>query len=125
MTLYWTVYLLTWTIIPVLQEWEDSGDFSSKDRLKRSFRNNGIFYLYMLVGAVASLGLLVWFDLAGDMGLITYLKALASTFGIFLEMVLMGYAMVEIPRTHWRTGDLVQEVKYLKFRISESEDNLN
>jgi hypothetical protein len=25
--LYWSVYLLTWTIIPVLQEWEDAGDF--------------------------------------------------------------------------------------------------
>ena len=25
--LYWLVYLLTWTIIPVLQEWEDAADF--------------------------------------------------------------------------------------------------
>ncbi len=24
--LYWLVYILTWTIIPVLQEWEDAGD---------------------------------------------------------------------------------------------------
>ena len=24
--LYWLVYLLTWTIIPLLQEWEDAGD---------------------------------------------------------------------------------------------------
>ena len=24
--MYWTVYILTWTIIPVLQEWENSGD---------------------------------------------------------------------------------------------------
>ena len=118
MLLYWTVYILTWTIIPVLQEWENSGDLSSTDRLKRSLKVNGVFYLYMLIGAVVSLGVLVWLDLSGDMGLITYLKALASTFGIFLEMVLMGYAMVEVPKTHWRTGDLVQEVKYLKFRIS-------
>jgi intergrase/recombinase len=25
--LYWSVYILTWTIIPILQEWEDAGDF--------------------------------------------------------------------------------------------------
>ena len=24
--LYWLVYLLTWTVIPLLQEWEDAGD---------------------------------------------------------------------------------------------------
>lgn len=74
----------------------------------------------MLVGALVSLGLLIWFDLAGDMGLVTYLKSLASAWGIFLEMVLMGYALVEIPKTHWRTGDVVQEVKYLRFRVSEA-----
>lgn len=66
---------------------------------------NGLFYLYMLIGAIVSLGALIWFDLAGDMGLVTYLKSLASAWGIFLEMVLMGYALVEIPRTHWRTGN--------------------
>ena len=27
--LYWSVYLLTWTVIPVLQEWEDAGDLKS------------------------------------------------------------------------------------------------
>lgn len=83
---------------------------------------NGIFYLYMLIGALASLGALIWFDLAGDMKLVTYLKSLASAWGIFLEMVLMGYALVEIPKTHWRTGNIVEEVKYLRFRVAEAED---
>ena len=82
--MYWSVYILTWTIIPVLQEWENSGDFKSSDRLKRSLKVNGLFYLYMIIGAIVSLGALIWFDLAGDMGLITYLKSLASAWGIFL-----------------------------------------
>lgn len=120
--LYWTVYLLTWTIIPVLQEWENSGDLNSMDRLKRSLKSNGIFYLYMLVGGVVFLVIMILLDVAGDMGLITYLKCLASAFGMFLLMLLMGYGMVEIPRSHWRTGDLTAEVKYLHGRIKSSED---
>lgn len=67
-----------------------------------------MFYLYMIIGAIVSLVILIWLDLSGDMSLITYLKSLASAWGIFLEMVLMGYALVEIPRTHWRTGNIVQ-----------------
>ena len=104
--LYWVVYLLTWTIIPVLQEWENSGDLSSMDRLKRSLKSNGVFYLYMLVGGIVGLVLLMLVNAAGDMGLMTYLKSLASAFGMFLLMLLLGYGMVEIPKSHWRTGDL-------------------
>ena len=92
--LYWSVYILTWTIIPILQEWENSGDLKSSDRMKRSFKVNGIFYLYMLVGAIIILIPLIYFDIGGGMGLITYLKCLATCWGIFLQMVMMGYAIV-------------------------------
>ncbi len=46
---YWAVYLLTWTLIPVLQGQEDAGDLDKNARLKRSLRSNGLFYLTMLV----------------------------------------------------------------------------
>lgn len=92
------------------------------DRLKRSLKSNGVFYVYMLVGAVVFLIILIMINAAGDMGLITFLKCLASAFGMFLLMILLGYGMVEIPRTHWRTGDLSMEVKYLHHRISDCEN---
>lgn len=92
--LYWSVYLLTWTIIPVLQEWENSGDLNSMDRLKRSLKVNGIFYLYMIIGGIIILIPLVIFNVGGDMGLVTYLKCLATCWGILLQMVMMGYSIV-------------------------------
>lgn len=88
------MYLLTWTIIPVLQEWENSGDLKSSDRLKRSLKVNGIFYLYMAIGGAIVLALLIFFDVGGDMGLLTFLKCLATCWGIFLQMVMMGFAIV-------------------------------
>lgn len=53
-----------------------------------------MFYLWMIVGAIVGLLLLIWFDAGGEMGLITFLKCLAMIWGLFLLMVLMGYAMV-------------------------------
>lgn len=78
----------------MLQEWENSGDLKSSDRLKRSLKVNGIFYLYMAIGGGLVLLVLVYLDVGGDMGLITYLKCLATCWGIFLQMVMMGFAIV-------------------------------
>ena len=110
--LYWTVYLLTWTIIPVLQFSESAGDLDPKDRLRRSIKYNVIWYAWMLAGAIILLILLLYLDIAGSMGLMTYLKCLASCWGIFLLMVMMGYAMVEIPRSLWMTGNFEEYLKY-------------
>jgi hypothetical protein len=88
------VYILTWTIIPVLQEWENSGDLKSSDRLKRSLKVNGTFYLWMIIGGVIVLVLLYTLNVGGDMGLVTYLKCIATCWGIFLQIVMMGYSIV-------------------------------
>jgi hypothetical protein len=53
----------------------------------------------MAVGGALVLILLIIFNVAGDMGLMTYLKCLATCWGIFLQIVMMGYAIVEIPRS--------------------------
>ena len=120
--LYWSVYILTWTIIPILQEWEDAGDFESKDRLKRSLRSNGMFYLIMIVGAVVFLIILVLLNAGGEMGLITFLKCLATIWGMLLLMVLMGYALVEVPKTMWRNANPSDYLEYLYHRITEMEE---
>lgn len=58
--LYWSVYLLTWTVIPVLQEWEDAGDLKSEDRLRRSLKINGYFYLVLIGISVVFLAIIIW-----------------------------------------------------------------
>lgn len=55
----------------------------------------------MLIGAIVILIPLILLDVGGDMGLITYAKCLATCWGIFLQMTMMGYAIVEIPRSFW------------------------
>jgi hypothetical protein len=47
----------------------------------------------MIIGAVIFLVLMIVFDVAGDMGLITFLKCLATIWGLLLLMGLMGYAL--------------------------------
>jgi hypothetical protein len=48
----------------------------------------------MIIGAVVILIPLVFFNVGGDMGLITYAKCLATCWGIFLQIAMMGYSIV-------------------------------
>lgn len=36
--LYWTVFCLCWVVLPIIQEYEEAGEFTVKDRLKRAFK---------------------------------------------------------------------------------------
>ncbi len=54
------------------------------------------------------------------MGLITFLKCLATIWGILLLIVLMGYSLVEIPKTMWRNADPKDYLIYIYQKINES-----
>lgn len=94
LVLYWLVYVLTWTVIPVLQEWEDAGDLESIDRLKRSLKINGYFYLVLLGISIVALLIIFFLGIGKDMGLIIFLKCLATMWGMLLLMILLGYSLV-------------------------------
>lgn len=58
------------------------------------------------------------------MGLITFLKCLATIWGLFLLMVLMGYALVEIPKTLWNNSDPQTYLSYLYRKVNDMEDEI-
>jgi hypothetical protein len=37
---YWTVFILNWFVLPILQEYLAAGDFTRRERVLRSLRNN-------------------------------------------------------------------------------------
>jgi len=53
------------------------------------------------------------------MGLITFLKCLATIWGLFLLMILMGYALVEIPKTLWNNADPKSYLSYLYAKVND------
>lgn len=59
------------------------------------------------------------------MGLMTWLKCLATVWGILLQIVMMGYAIVEIPRSLWLQADYKKYLKYCYIKIEDLEDSRN
>jgi hypothetical protein len=57
--LYWLLFLLTWTVIPIVSEYESAVDLDSNDRIKRSFKNNLKFYIYIAVIGIVFLAAII------------------------------------------------------------------
>jgi len=55
------------------------------------------------------------------MGLIIFLKCLASMWGMLLLMVFLGYSLVEIPKTLWHHSDVDKYLHYLYGKVYELE----
>lgn len=96
--IYWTSQFLTWLVLPIMQSYSMTGDFSTIDRLKSAVRANLIYY--SSIGAIFTV-LLVYVIFKNGIDFAN-LKVIAisssNTWGLFLLVVLLGYGLVELPR---------------------------
>uniref|UniRef100_A0A8C9ZC88 LMBR1 domain containing 2a n=1 Tax=Sander lucioperca TaxID=283035 RepID=A0A8C9ZC88_SANLU len=96
---YWTSQFLTWLLLPFMQSYARSGSFSRVGKIKTALIENAIYYgTYLLI----FISLLVyvaahpqWRELQ------TIGITAANTWGLFLLVLLLGYGLVEIPRSYW------------------------
>jgi hypothetical protein len=51
---YWVIFILSWFIIPIMKEYECSGEFTVSEKLKQSLRSNLKFFI--IVGVVGLFG---------------------------------------------------------------------
>ncbi|KAF9969688.1 hypothetical protein BGZ73_007819 [Actinomortierella ambigua] len=119
-TMYWSSFVLTWVLIPILQAYTQSGQFTVMKRLRNAVRDNLIYQ--MIIGVVALLGLLYVIYSIGTKDLRAYLMALSNSWGLILVVVFMGYGMVEVPRRLWHKGDNERELRRISFKASAVKD---
>jgi hypothetical protein len=57
--IYWLIYILSWIVIPIAQEYEAAGDFTPGERMKRAIIKNIILYAIFAVGGIAFISYLL------------------------------------------------------------------
>lgn len=100
---YWTSQFLTWLLLPFMQSYARSGAFSRVGKIKTALIENAIYYgTYLLIFISLLIYLvahpkwkLTWTELQ------TIGITAANTWGLFLLVLLLGYGLVEIPRSYW------------------------
>ncbi|CAB0039639.1 unnamed protein product [Trichogramma brassicae] len=118
---YWTSQCLTWLILPLMQSYIKAGDFSIQGKLKSALIDNAIYYgSYLFICGVLLIYLAMkpGVDLDGPK-----IKAIASsasnTWGLFLLVLLLGYALVEVPRGLWNASKPGYTLHYSYFKAAK------
>ncbi|KAG6456417.1 LMBR1 domain-containing protein 2 homolog isoform X2 [Manduca sexta] len=118
---YWTSQCLTWLIMPMMQSYSKAGDFTVKGKLKSALVDNAIYYgSYLFICGI----LLIYIALKPGVYLDgSKIKAIASsasnTWGLFLLILLLGYALVEVPRNLWNNAKKNYTLTYSYFKIAK------
>ncbi|XP_050677725.1 LMBR1 domain-containing protein 2 homolog isoform X2 [Leptidea sinapis] len=118
---YWSSQCLTWLIMPMMQSYSKAGDFTVKGKLKSALVDNAIYYgSYLFICGI----LLIYLAFTSGVQLDgPKIKAIASsasnTWGLFLLILLLGYALVEVPRNLWNNSKKNYTLSYCYFKIAK------
>uniref|UniRef100_A0A8C4ZK72 LMBR1 domain containing 2b n=1 Tax=Gadus morhua TaxID=8049 RepID=A0A8C4ZK72_GADMO len=126
---YWTSQCLTWLLLPFMQSYARSGGFSIGGKVKTALIENAIYYgTYLLIFGSLLIYVAVhpeWYELQ------TIGITAANTWGLFLLVLLLGYGLVEIPRSYWnasRRGHLLVKTYFKAAKLmtekADAEENL-
>lgn len=130
---YWTSQFLTWLLLPFMQSYARSGAFSRTGKMKTALIENAIYYgTYLLI--FVSLLIYVVIHLKWKFTfseLQTVCITAANTWGLFLLVLLLGYGLVEIPRTYWLSSNQAYLLNKTYFKVAkmttekaDAEENL-
>ena len=103
---YFATQVLTWLLLPFFQLYSDAGDFTVKERLKTSAKENAMF-----MGSVAGLGIVGVFILVVTRGIsfasiVSGAIAISVCFSVSTGILLLGYGLAEVPRSYWFNSSL-------------------
>ncbi|OIV98445.1 hypothetical protein TanjilG_16772 [Lupinus angustifolius] len=108
-----------WAVVPLIQGFEDAGDFTVSERLKTSVHVNLVFYL--IVGSIGLFGLilLILMHKTWSGSLLGFAMACSNTFGLVTGAFLLGFGLSEIPKSIWQNADWTTRQKVLSHKISQ------
>ncbi|KAI5386010.1 uncharacterized protein LOC127101390 isoform X1 [Lathyrus oleraceus] len=116
---YWSTFLLTWAVVPLLQGYEDAGDFTVKARLRTSLHGNLVFYLSLGSVALSGLILLIALNKFWTGSVRGFAMACSNTFGLVTGAFLLGFGMSEIPKGIWLNANWTVQQKFLSHKVAK------
>jgi len=116
---YWTAQVLTWIVLPIMQSYSMAGEFTVSGKLKAAFIENAIYYGSF---AVIFVIFLIYVSIKTQLnleGLKIICITASNTWGLFLLVVLLGYGLVEIPRSCFNSSHYGRTISYLYFKVAK------
>ena len=122
---YWFIFILSWIIIPIIQEYEKSGYFDKKSKLKDAIKSNLLFFgIAFILGIILYIFIGIKFEIWNPITLMNIGKGLSISWGLLQVFFFMGFSIIKLPKDLYSHYKYINEEKYLEWKITELNDNL-
>ena len=121
--IYWSTFLLGWIFIPLMQSYEDSGEFTKTEKLKSSLKENLIYYGILLVIIII---LLVFTIIKfGIEKTLIIIKDGSLIFGLVFFFFLLSYSLIKYPKTLYLKLNNSKQIQYHEWRANKFFNRLD
>ncbi len=121
---YWVTFVFSWIICPIVMDYSIAGEFKPKEKLVAAILGKIKFYVVVgVLGLVLVLFIMLTAEFTIDQ-MLGYVIALSNIYGTGLIVVMMGYGMIEFPRSVWRASDPKRMLDDLFYQAPSVEGTL-
>lgn len=121
---YWTTFLLTWLVLPVMEKFYSSGHYNTMLKLKDAFRAHLKFQMVVLLVAVSG-AIYLMLEVGLTFGhLRSLIIALSHIYALVLALWLMAHGLISVPRNRWLDGNLIQSLNHNYLKVPKLVDSL-
>ena len=124
--IYWVLYVFSWIFIPLMQSYENSGEFTKFGKLKSSLKANLIYYTTLL-GIMVFIIFYILFSFGRKtfLTLFNALKNFSLLYGILIFFFLLSYSLVKMPKALYEKMNLKKQIKYYEWRANKYYEKLD
>ena len=114
---YVLTWFLAWVFCALAGEYHLDGHFTFRSRMCSAIWTTVKTYLIILV-VIVIVGIIVFFTVGIS---VQYIVAVSNFYGMFLIIIMLGYGLVELPMSLWRTADAQGALNSEFFRAGQVE----
>lgn len=121
---YWSTFILTWLLLPILQEYYRAGNYQKIMKLKTSLRQNLKFQAIVLAVSIAGGVYLILEKGLSLTSMKSMLISISHIYALVLALWLMAHGLIAIPRNRWQEGNILQNLNHFYLKVPKLVDNL-
>lgn len=121
---YWSTFILTWLLLPILQEYYRAGNYLKIMKLKTSLRQNLKFQAMVLMVAIAGGIYLILERGLSLSSMKSMLISISHIYALVLALWLMAHGLITIPRNRWKEGNILQNLNHFYLKVPKLVDTL-
>ncbi|KAJ3340996.1 hypothetical protein HDU93_005860 [Gonapodya sp. JEL0774] len=119
---YWTSFVLTWVVIPIMQGYRRSGKFSPVDKFKEAVWSNVV---YLLAIGVVGTGFIIYIAVANGLDfktLTSLLIAASNAYGLTHIALFLGHGLVAFPASLFKSASHRYSLRILEGKAPKMKE---